>query len=845
MPKLSHSPTTHQPHIYACTALLALLIATAAFTFAGIWPCGEQYFCYWDNQSQVASDFGYVRQLISGRSDIFWTYSCGGATRHSFHPTFNNLLSPLTWLVALIPGLHAMAGISILFMLQIMVMPLGALFYLRHTFRRLPQWVAVSLALGYTFCDFLFTKSPAMMLLNPGIIFPFFLYSLDILLKHKHWIPYFLLLILMMSTGTYFAYMWLLFSIIYAASRTGWCWKTRVQQHNTTLLIVTLAAIFISAPVWFPSLLLTMNSWRVNDTFSLLPFLKAAIPVDSCFLPPALAIASLLSITRWKYVLFSRYGLTACILLPGILCYSSHTVWHMMSPPIGYPARFSYMLMMMLTCMAACAWPIKRARTFHYTLLLSIGALMGITFCAVMYRIWAVNLGNTLCTHACSLWAIGVLFLSFFVWKRKKGSILVCSCILLSSVFGLFLNNHVYQAAQRKIVPRTTESVEWAAAQQSNEKLCLSHTSGRTKLNTERYPFSLAFFLPTDSLSHYTATQQKHHIETLEIWGASKGHAAVPSEGGTIFSDTLFGTHFFLLLDKSYEGRLQPFASHEKNNFYLFHNPWYFGMGLMIPEEVTFLSASETDVTPLDVQQHAIRAILGEKYLAVLETHSISEPVLTSTWTYLLLPDEPHHHSLTYDGSIYAASDRVVQLPPLQLLPPHSEVKVSPHPRSEFQPTTCQTLTFREETLDALKNYAQQLPVRIRYHRREMNIECTSTKERNQLFLPLLWQKGYTALADDGSLLTLKNNGGFLSIELPRVGAHHIRLIWHRPGVIIGWILGGIGLLLTLSQFIIRTAFISVGFNEVCRKAMLVFCMLMLILPACAYIRRFLLFFLP
>ncbi len=473
---------------YALTALLALLAALGALAMAGVYPFGGGTLAWQDNGQQVASDFGYVRGVVEERHALDWSFACGGSPRSSFHPTFNNLLSPLTWAVAALPSLGALERLSVLFLLQMALLPLGMLFCLRRSFPRLPAALGMALALAYAFGNFALTKYTFLPFLNVALLFPWYVAALDSLLRRGRWLAYTLLLAAMLAAGTYFAHMWLLFAAVYAAARTGWRWHSPVRQHSLLLVLASAGALALSACSWLPSLLVTMDSARAGESHFWWYATRAEFEPGfvSLFASLSFLVALLMEGARQRLrrrIGRTRYDFVLPVLVVGLLFVSAGTLWQL-SRPWDFAGRFGYMLDAMLIACAA-----------HYALRLRLRWRAALP---LMVLAGALSLGFTLRHNA-----------------AEHGA--------------------SYQASAARV-----RIAEWAAANVP------APAEGRATTRGNAAVENLAFFTPFDSLSHFTACITAAQERTPARWGYQQRTAVISTEGGTLATDTLLGLRYVL-----------------------------------------------------------------------------------------------------------------------------------------------------------------------------------------------------------------------------------------------------------------------------------------------------------
>ncbi len=734
---------------YALTALLALLAGLAALALSGTEPFGSHTLCWQDNGQQVASDFGYVRGVWEGRHTLDWSYACGGSPRSSFHPTFNNLVSPLTWVVAAIPGLSAVTGLSLLFLLQITLLPLGALYYIRKTFPRLPAAFGMTLALIYAFGGFVMSKHSFLPFLNVAILFPWYVATLDTLLRRGRWVPYMLLLAFMLAVGTYFAYMWLLFTAVYASARTGWRWNSPVRQHTLCLFLASAGALALSAFSWLPSLLVTAGSARAGEAHFWWNATRAEVEpmfinwLSSLFVPLVLLFLLRLRL-RWN-----RYALTLLVLLVGLVFTSATTLWHL-SRPWDFEGRFAYMAEFMLIClMAGGLYPFCHGQyrlRWRLIPLVVLTVLVGVCYVDCVGSPWellAVFLGS-LALAACWRWrqaAVGV---------GLMGGLASLLCWMVLD-WDKGVHHHKYQSCADRV-----KIAEWASQE-------VPAPEGRVKSHGHAAVENLAFFTPFESMSHFTACITAAQEGTLARWGYQRRTAVISTEGGTAASDTLLGIRYILFQEKDDA----PYRVEE--------NPYYFGLGLMTPAR--FLNGLHKEGgDPIDYQQLMLAWLLGEE-------HAGTRRLLCLPSELPALRDGQHYLQQPADGElcfcVESSYSRLGVVESLPRLVPISDFTFVQHSASGTEEAFIYHLPL--SSLEALKRYGQELPVRSSYSGYVMKLRCRSTEERSMLFLPLLWQQGYEA-AVDGRPSDVLERGGFVGIAMRAPGEHEVELVYRGRG---------------------------------------------------------------
>ncbi|NLR10172.1 MULTISPECIES: YfhO family protein [Lactobacillaceae] len=387
--------------------LLALGVLTFLFAVRGVTPFGDHNLLIGDLGTQYVPFFTDFTRLIRGHTlDLY-----------NFHQAFGGswvpvvayyLLSPFNVLLVFFKASQIPVAMAIIILLKITTMAGTMTFYLQEHWRTQRPFVAV-FGLAYAFSGFVALNFFNLMWLDALIFLPLITWGLDRLVISGRTGGYFCWLLISVLTDYYLGYMTCLFVVGYflyivtaewpaGQSIREW-WRVK-QETCYRFVAASLLSVGSTLVVLLPTVLSMLETPKTQSqagNFHLVPtfgleffsqlgvgsanYLQRldhgpAIFASSLVVLLAVAYFGLPQVKGWAKVRVA--GLLAFLFL-GMWLRGFNTIWHLMTPPAGYPFRNSFFFSFVLILIASSAWHAGIAqlpRRWRWGIPLGLGSLM-------------------------------------------------------------------------------------------------------------------------------------------------------------------------------------------------------------------------------------------------------------------------------------------------------------------------------------------------------------------------------------------------------------------------------------------------------------------------------------
>jgi len=364
--------------------VLALAMVAGLFAVRGVTPFGDRNLLIGDLGTQYIPFFTDFTRLIHGHA---WDL-------YNFHQAFGGswvpviayyLLSPFNLLLAFFKASQIPVAMAIIIMLKIATMAGTMTFYLQEHWRTQRPFVMV-FGVAFAFSGFVALNFFNLMWLDALIFLPLITWGIDRLVVSGRTGAYFAWLFISVLTDYYLGYMTCLFVVAYFIYEVTADWPAgqtvrdwlRTQRHLFYRFIgASLLSVGSTLVVLLPtvlSMLETPKTQSQSGNFHLLPtfgleffsqlgvgsanYLQRlnhgpAIFVSSLVVLLVMAYFGLPQVKGWAK---ARAGLFLLFLFLGMWLRGLNTIWHLMTPPAGYPFRNSFFFSFVLILIASSAW---------------------------------------------------------------------------------------------------------------------------------------------------------------------------------------------------------------------------------------------------------------------------------------------------------------------------------------------------------------------------------------------------------------------------------------------------------------------------------------------------------
>lgn len=599
----------------------ALLLLTAFFILAGIYPFGKYAVSWCDMNQQVLPFLLDLKDILSGQGNLFLNMQNGGGM--NFWGVFLFFLSsPFSLLTAFVDKQDMQLFMNVLVALKMAACALTASVFFRYRLPRLKWHCNVILGVMYAFCGFALLFYQNAMWLDIMYLFPLLLLSLDRLAKKNKPLLYIIVLTLCIAANFYMSYM-LVLCVLFYMGLFLLLYKENRTRAASAFCISSLCACLLSAPFWMPVLSQYMSSARTVGLIesitsgAWLGYIYTVWPMLFCtavFVPVILLTVRHLR-ERDTRLYFLLFLLTAVPLVVEPV----NKMWHT-GNYMAFPARYGYMTAFF--ALVLLGFVMDRLSAQHEARRISsrrtASALVPV--CAVLcggaaavvlfFYSGARAYTQTLWGDRESFFILGGAFLLMcgaygsilYAWKKGKlrlsaaagllALVLVCECML---------NSGVYLAAPRHDDLAYRQVMDLAGKTADDGFY-------RVKTDKKRYDVNLTGAAGYNTLGHYSSLTSGDYLYAMKKLGYSAYWMEVSSSGGTLFSDMLLSNRYTIgnaLLDGAFY-RNAAFGIRE-NDAYL---PPAILTGPALPDIETLPRTGR-----LEIQQYLCEKLFGEKEL--------------------------------------------------------------------------------------------------------------------------------------------------------------------------------------------------------------------------------------
>lgn len=554
------------------SALSALLMTLALFSIFyalfGIYPFGVKSIVWCDMEQQgVPLLLQFKRILEQGEWPLYHQLNAGGMNFYGIYFFF--LSNPFSY-VALLTDIPISSLMNLIVPMKLALAAGAMVIWLRYRHKHLPGVTAVLLGLMYAFCGYGLMYYQNLMWLDVQALAPLLLLSVELLLHRGKLLPYFFAIGLQIVLCYYIGYMTVIFLLLYVGLY-AFCasHEARRTLHFFEFWLTSFCAALATAFVWLPSFLQIARSARsgnliekltgnyvfdsLSDKFGLL----AATGLVFAVIPFLLRRSAAVSKNEyWRRVVL--FGL----LVIGTLIDPINAMWHTGSYQ-AFPYRWAFwVILLSLTYAAELLTPAANAEErksypFRSQLLplgLTVAALGAVVlllkFCredmiSYVQTLWVdeKNVLLLLIPTSMTVAAYLVVIRRYRLGKMSYRTV-VCLCALL---FGGEMSLHTYcnvcAAAEEDTLYTQTVS---AADRIEDEDFY------RVKLTRKYAHANMVGALGYPTMAHYTSLTRADYLEGVKKMGYSSYWMEVPSTGGTVLTDALWGVRYQLGQQKDF-----------------------------------------------------------------------------------------------------------------------------------------------------------------------------------------------------------------------------------------------------------------------------------------------------
>lgn len=546
-----------------CALLMTLGLFAVFYALFDIYPFGVKSIVWCDMEQQAVPLLLQFKQILEqGQSPLYHLLNAGGMNFYGIYFFF--LSNPFSY-AALLTDMPISSLMNLIVPMKLALAAGAMVIWLRYRHRRLPGVTAVLLGLMYAFCGYGLMYYQNLMWLDVQALAPLLLLSVELLLHRGKLLPYFCAIALQIVLCYYIGYMTVVFLLLYVglyalcAPR-----EARKSLHFFEFWLTSLLAAFATAFVWLPSFLQIVRSARSGnlieklasngifdsliDKFALL----AATGMVFAVVPFLLCHRAALSKSEyWRRILL------CALLVMGTLIDPINAMWHTGSYQ-AFPYRWAFwVILLCLTFAAELLTPAEAAAEAKkplavwrrlLPLVLTVAALSAVVvllkFCredmiSYVQTLWVSEKNALLLLISTGLTVAA--YIAVIGWYRRGAMsyrAAVCFCALL---FCGEMTLHTYSNMCAVAEEDTLYTQTVSAADQIDDE-----DFYRVKLTRKYAHANMVGALGYPTMAHYTSLTRADYLEGVKKMGYSSYWMEVPSTGGTVLTDALWGVRYQL-----------------------------------------------------------------------------------------------------------------------------------------------------------------------------------------------------------------------------------------------------------------------------------------------------------
>ncbi|MDE5965645.1 MAG: YfhO family protein [Lachnospiraceae bacterium] len=607
--------------------LMAFLIPTILFlTFMlimQITPFGDRTLLISDGLAQSYPWFMEFYRKVHAGEALWFSWNMGSGA--NFYTTAcPMLLSPMSWLLVLLPESWLQAGYGIGILLELALASVTMTFYFMHSdvLRNSSYVKQLSLlaGLGYGMSSAVLSYYYITSWPEVYVLFPLLVYALELLIKKNKRLPYYILLTYLLLLNQYIAYMICIFLVlwfIYQADIA--CFKKRFAAFAVTSVLSALSAMVTILPVLYTyihrssgadkesvSLLQFGNPW---DVLNMLFPLNVMDSMGEAYETYNVYCGSILFLTALFYLFVGKEKGAKGKKLKGLFLfmwaslftYALIYFWHVFAFPHMLANRFAFIFVFVLLytgcrgILSMIEASIRRLAVFLIiAVLLFTGTIMFVSGMSTPEVYVTVML----------VWA----FVLMFAFLQRKGSIKAKVYINIIVVMGILeLSATTVLALLQNDLSRGMAEDPYVYGKEAFEKA--ENAGERTAFSEVQFHNSGALF-GVQTAGLFSSIIPENYLNWYKKLGlfASEDGLITAYRGGTMLTDCLMNVGSVVTENYSeYTGEIKE----KVGAYYLMETAGGPGYGFMLPD--TVLSAQMEHDNAFENQNQLFLAMGGTK----------------------------------------------------------------------------------------------------------------------------------------------------------------------------------------------------------------------------------------
>lgn len=559
-----------------CILLIVLLIK-------GIYPFGTNTISSTDMTQSYITFYHHLYDIFHNGKSILYDFTLGMGSNIYGGCVIDGFLNPTSWLILFARRDNILYFMTFIVIIKFLSIALTTSIFVDKVFKKHNLKLKLTAVLIYTFSGYTLLNYGNLMWLDIVALFPLLCLGIKSIINENKKTLFTVTLAFILINNYNLAYMILLFLLCCVPFTIYYKAKNK-RLATFQIFTGTLLAIGLSAFAFIPALIQTLTSYRMsgvvtNNTTNVYFFYK----LGNILLYSTPIILSIPILKDYKKNTESKifiYSIITTFILP-LLFERINLMWHTGSYQ-SFPFRYGFIINFILICMMLYStekYDFKELKTtinikykkYKHILAITLLSILSIYFIYTMHNnkyIYEQFVHPTQSILLILLFILTtyILLLLINLKKNTEQNILIFN-IFLAIVFSLSLIS-----TNKEFLIKEFSDETIMIANNIKKELNIKENIYRLKDTsyslTENYP--LVTNIPSNStFLHLINTDQVLNYKEL---GYSSNNTKLNDTGGTIISDTLYGTKYIISKNKINNSIYKLIK--KTNNFYYYKNPY-------------------------------------------------------------------------------------------------------------------------------------------------------------------------------------------------------------------------------------------------------------------------------
>ncbi|WP_319470209.1 YfhO family protein [uncultured Trichococcus sp.] len=614
-----------QKYSYLGSFLLPVISLLLAYIFIGIYPFGELSLLTIDMYNQYVSFFSYLKSILIGNNDIFYTFSKNlGGDMIGILAYY--LMSPFNVVLLFFPLKYFTEAILFLSLLKTGFAGLTMSIWLN---RKKASPYSMLFSIAYALMGYMLVYQQNIMWLDGVILLPLVVMGIDRIFENRSFLLYSCFLALSLVTNYYIGYMICIFSVIYVLMKViGSCkGKSECFRYIANFILGSLLAGGLSAFLLIPTAFsLSGGKAEFNpDFFTFDPnfawpdfiskFVIGSTNINQIItgFPNVYAGSFVLSglvffflqgnipIRKRIAYLFGFLVIVASFYFNGI-----NLIWHGLNTPAWFPYRYSFVFVFLAVAAAYEAFLAsleKSINVIQLLLLVTLWVLIGFYMSGRAYDF--ITGFNAKITYVSLFISAFLLFAFSHAKPNIKRHVFVI--MLAFSFFELTFNSHE-TLKQQAYAPRSEFTGNVEKVQPLTEAILEQDESFYRMAQDFQFNRNDPMLYGYSGLSHYSSNEKTFVKDFLgDIGFRNNGNWAYYGKGNTVTVDSLLAVKY-LISSGAEHSHYTSLKS--EDNLTVYQNPYALPVGMMVKNQTENLDLAQVD--PFAMQNDLFGSIVTE-----------------------------------------------------------------------------------------------------------------------------------------------------------------------------------------------------------------------------------------